>query len=785
MPRSASLFRACLFGVLLMFLTFFPTTQLETYGQTAAQDLGFSDFSAFPETPTPDSFLTISLTIANFGTQPSSGFNITVEFERVGVGGVALESNQLTNPCATSTFCNIGIPGRQPILNSNGQATGAFTEPSTRQVLLSLNTTGLSEGLYQMTVRLDPTTLGSGASTGVTNDPIGSDHAVVIDLPIFSRPELSPSSVTFLPGSPAPFGSRVAVTATIANTGQREVSGSAQVDFVYCQQSTNEPPCEPESSSAFGATASRLLFLPTDFKAAGASASATTEATLDTGQLSRGLYRVGVRVRFSSTDASVFETDTNNNELTALLTIGGSAGGGFGAIRQLLVGQNQVGASLSPVFVSTQSNRLIIYDRAGLEALVTCAQLTLRVCSPELESQSRGFVTPFAGTDDVEGTVRLDVLGEAFKSFDEGFEDRQFIISDWQFSSNITLLAENPTEPIIYIGLANGTLVRINLETSLGVLSSLTAEQVVNSFGVIVRNDAEITAMLPLSNGVVLGLTDASTGIGRVYFLRDDRTSASLISSVSNMGRVHKFEATPGFLYIATENTLGGAPLFFITRIRTDSIDTIFRATSLQGLNGAFADFVVNRSSRLFIATNSDENATVFSYRLSPTQNTSSPLFDPWTSFVDPADNETAFNLTPVQTLALGDVTTNANGDEVLYIGTNNRLYTVETQRQFSSSGDLLWVINVGGNVASFAVNRRGTVDTGVSLLSTSDSTFNFVDGRNRSPTDQAPNVTIPIGETVSSTIFSEDVSFGDFIVTFRVLSIYGSDALYFTAVIP
>jgi hypothetical protein len=411
-----------------------------------------------------------------------------------------------------------------------------------------------------------------------------------------------------------------------------------------------------------------------------------------------------------------------------------------------------------------------------------------------LEVAASSFVAAFEGIDLDKGTVKLDVLTDAFKSFDLSNTNREFILADWQFDAQITAIAQNPIQPIVYIGLSNGFLIRLNLGctecTSQVVLpedlSNFSEEELATNFGTLVRTDSEITALLPLTNGVVIGATHEE-GDGQVYFLLDSLSAPSRIASPREMGRVHKFQARGGFLYTVSDDANGGAPRFFITRILTNSIGTFSTPTSLTGLSGDYVDFVINRATRLLIATNRGDIGTVFSYRLSPTQNSASPLFNPWESFVDPADGETVFNLSNVQTLALGDLTSSDDTDEVLYIGTSDRLYAVETQRQFTSRQELLWSVSVANNVSSFEVASVGSTFTGFTLFATADSTFNYIDGRNRSASDQLPNEIVRIGSAIKSTIYSEPSAvpdpngFGDIP---RIVNLYASDAIYFTAIL-
>jgi|GEM_PF-3967716 len=777
MRKSSAVIRTVFVGILLSFITLGLNTSLELFGQSQGQDLALVDppTSISNRSPTPGSTVVINLSMVNDGLTTSLPFSISIALAQIGnTNALEVPENAFTIIC---TPCATGIAGRR----ADPDNPGLFFAPTPQSALVIFSTTDLPEGVYKITITLDPNTTMSGVASGA-NEPIASNQSQVIEIPIFSKPELQPSSLTMTPPSPVPLGAQVRVTAEITNSGQRSVDDVAVVNFSYCLQDVGEVPCQPDQTQAFGSTATAALSLNTTtgtFVDRGTTSVASVNATLDTQLLQLGLYRIAVRTSLTALE----EADANNNELTALLTVGVIGPNPEGrSIRLLLVGQNQVGSRDFPIFISPKTDELWALDKANMQKLVSCGGVLIVPCSDELRLASSAFVSPIGEVQIDAGSVRLDVLSNGFSNFDEA-RPETFIINKWTLPAQVTILAQNPVEPILYVGLSNGTVLRLPMEQLLDRLDTLTAEELLQTSAITVRPNASVTALLPLSNGLVIGTTDNDTQRGQVHFLQDTRQTADLISSAT-MGAVKKFATTPGFLFVAADNLSGGAPLFFITRINNSgNITTIFRSTTLVGLSGDFTDFVVNRSNRLFMATASGSNGTVFSYTLRASQNTASKLFDPWVGFEDPDPSVDQFlTLGVVDNLQLGDVTPDQVGDEVLYIGTKQQVYGLEIQRQFSSTGKLLWLVNVEGEVTSLAVDALGEVTSGLALVTTADSRFHIVDGRNRSQLDTAPNQTVTLGQPVVSKLFSETFSFSSgFQFIDQLISIYGSDALYFT----
>ncbi len=155
-------------------------------------------------------------------------------------------------------------------------------------------------------------------------------------------PELHPISLVFTPASPVDptTTTLVVATAQVVNTGNAG-AGPFRVKFSFCRQSQVSF-CTDNNYSDFG-TPSSVSGL-----GVGGQAGVSGVLNLATQGLGFGLLRIRVQV---DPDDQVAELDENNNELTALLTIGsGTASSGLSA---LAVDNRRVLPAPNAVYVGT------------------------------------------------------------------------------------------------------------------------------------------------------------------------------------------------------------------------------------------------------------------------------------------------------------------------------------------------------------------------------------------------------------------------------------------------
>jgi len=159
-------------------------------------------------------------------------------------------------------------------------------------------------------------------------------------------PELHPISLVFTPPSPVDPATTSVVVATsqVVNTGSASAS-SFSIQFSYCVQSQVSI-CGENDYHLFGSTTVPGL---------GIGGQANVSAVLNISTLALGLYRVRAVV---DPNNQVTELDENNNEMTALLTIGPSIVSG--AISSIAV-DNLRGTSGNAVYVGTKSGLVTAY----------------------------------------------------------------------------------------------------------------------------------------------------------------------------------------------------------------------------------------------------------------------------------------------------------------------------------------------------------------------------------------------------------------------------------------
>ncbi len=246
-------------------------------------------------------------------------------------------------------------------------------------------------------------------------------------------PELHPVSLIFTPPSPVdPTTTSVVVaTSQVVNTGSAS-AGSFKVQFSYCPQSQVSV-CSDSDYHNFGT--------PNTVPGLGVGGQVSVSAVLDISSLGFGLFRIRVVV---NPDHQVAELDPNNNEMTALLTIGASPGSS--AISALAV-DNRRTSGTNAVYVGTMSGIVTAstFDSCNTQGCTTQIwQFTesQRVINAILLDNNRGAASShniYVASDD--GTVY------ALAADAQGRSNQPSVL--WRFSPN----SRSPS-PIISLALS-------------------------------------------------------------------------------------------------------------------------------------------------------------------------------------------------------------------------------------------------------------------------------------------------------------------------------------------
>ncbi len=281
-----------------------------------------------------------------------------------------------------------------------------------------LATSNLSVGRYIIRVSID---LKGLAQSNQEDDSQESLLLIGILLP-----EFHPISLTFSPPSPVPQGVQLTVKVQIENTG-RPTNPELEAKFEYCLES---PACIDFSSRGFPADGIKRL---TSSQTLPLSQGRTLEVSnvLDTTDLQIGRYSFRVSIRaLSSSGSEVDELDRANNEISTRLTVAPPGAGGLNTpLCQLSGNVITLGRG-----VGTVENRLV----------------------PII----------YVGVKDTAGRVSL----HAFKKTDvdqvqPGSVCPEITNSPMNLPADITSFALDQKVKLLYIGLANGQLVGVNVDS--------------------------------------------------------------------------------------------------------------------------------------------------------------------------------------------------------------------------------------------------------------------------------------------------------------------------------
>lgn len=297
----------------------------------------------------------------------------------------------------------------------------AFTEQApfvvgeTRTATGVLSVATLPAGRYLVRVTLKP--------QGIEQLSTADDERETLLLIGIVQPEYHPFAITFRPPSPVAKGTPVTVRVQIENTGKPE-SPEMVVLFEHCLES---PTCIEYSSGGFQQGAKRLSRDETRPLAEGKVLEVTD--VLDTSKLQAGRYLIRVRIQLLEGR----ELDETNNELIARLTVSGP-GGTTGATNAICRLEGEVITLGQGVGTSPEDNRPVAIIYVGVK-------------------DSTGRVTLHA--------FRKNDVDQA----EPGSICPEIENSPLPLGAEITAFALDQKVKLLYIGLANGQLVIVNLDS--------------------------------------------------------------------------------------------------------------------------------------------------------------------------------------------------------------------------------------------------------------------------------------------------------------------------------
>lgn len=279
-----------------------------------------------------------------------------------------------------------------------------------------LSTSNLTVGRYIIRVAIDP--------KGNSQSNLADDSQETLLLIGVSLPELHPTSLTFSPPSPVPQGVQLTVKVEIENTG-RPTSPELLVKFEYCFES---PICVEYTSQGFPTEGVRRL-TPDQTSLLNQGETLEVSNTLETGDLELGRYifRATIQKALDAVGNELDEMDKTNNEISTRLTIGG-------------------GTSSSPL-CQLSGNVITLGRGVGTVA-------------------NQAVTVIYVGVRDSAGRASL----HAFKKSDideiqAGSICPEIANSPLSLPTDITSFAMDQKVKLLYVGLANGQIVVVNLDS--------------------------------------------------------------------------------------------------------------------------------------------------------------------------------------------------------------------------------------------------------------------------------------------------------------------------------
>ncbi len=288
-----------------------------------------------------------------------------------------------------------------------------------------LPTGNLSVGRYIIRVAVDP--------KGAVQSNQGDDSQEALLLIGVVLPEFHPTSLVFSPPSPVPQGVQLTVKVEIENTG-KPVSPQLQVKFEHCLES---PTCIEFSSEGFPADGIRRL---TSDQTALLSQGQALEVsnTLDTTDLQVGRYSFRVTVKaLDAVGNELDEMDKSNNEISTRLTLAPPGVGG-----------------LNPPLCQLSGNVITLGRGVGTV-------------------ENRLVPVIYVGVKDTAGRVSLHAFKKTdIDNIEVGSVCPEINNSPLSLPAEITSFALDQKVKLLYVGLANGQIVVVNVDSPETLMAS-------------------------------------------------------------------------------------------------------------------------------------------------------------------------------------------------------------------------------------------------------------------------------------------------------------------------
>ncbi len=472
------------------------------------QSVQFSP-SFFIEDPRQTQLVQIDAVIANDGTADitSGGFTVAMSYRR--------ETETSFTPIPTCTGTAYAFTEESPMRVREQKVATCFLSVATFQT-----------GRYVIRVEISP--------AGISQSSVEDDVKEALLLIGLAEPEFHPISLVFSPPSPVVLGTRVTVRVQIENTGRPD-NPPMDVVFEYCPLPTGATFCAEEDFTSVGFAAGIKSLSSAETRPLSEGRVLEVSDVINTAVLASGRYLFRVRVE----PQTGTELDETNNAILAFLRIAGEFEGPVGpnaAICQLGgdvitlgrgVGTSAEGANVAIIYVG-------VTDDSGRTTLHAFRKSDIDEAEP--------------------GSTCPEIQGSPLTLPDE-----------------ITSFALDQRVKLLYIGLANGQLYVVNIDTPETLLArtlsisgrALTAlaprlagsgvGQVFvgtadgNLFRAEVRKDADRTIVRTTSRLCVRGnaaVTSAMIFKGNLYFGTDDGRVYRMSERVCDESETVFFEGT-------------------------------------------------------------------------------------------------------------------------------------------------------------------------------------------------------------------------------------------------
>ena len=441
-----------------------------------------------------------------------------------------------------------------PILTCTGTAY-AFTEEAPMRVrdqkvaTCFLSVATLQTGRYVVRVEISP--------AGISQSSVEDDVKEALLLIGLAEPEFHPISMVFSPPSPVVLGTRVTVRVQIENTG-RPANPPMNVIFEYCFPDPGTAFCDEADFTSDGFAEGIKSLSSSQTRPLSEGRILEVSDVINTAVLSSGRYLFRVRVE----PQTGTELDETNNELMAFLRIAGNFPGPTGPSAAICRLSGDVITLGRGVGTSAEgSNVAIIYvgvtDPAGRTTLHAFRKSDIDEAEP--------------------GSSCPEIQG-----------------SPISLPAEITSFALDQRVKLLYVGLANGQLYIVNIDTPEILLA--TARSI---------SGRALTTLAPRLAGSGVGQVFVGTADGNLFRVEvrknQDRIITSAVSRLCVRGNaaVTATMIFKGNLYFGTED---GTVYRMSERVCDESEQVFFQGSgSVRALGTGVIQLTTTTTDRVLI----------------------------------------------------------------------------------------------------------------------------------------------------------------------------------------